>query len=186
MGLKDVVKKGAFVDILRGMSVTGTYFVVEKVTVEYPKEKLETYPRFRGAQALLTDPETGDTKCVACMLCATVCPSQCISIVGEQTPEGRSHTAGFDLDLARCIFCGLCEEVCPEAAIVMTRRYELATFDKNDFFLDKTALIANQAYAHKELFSRPAGEGAGGAEAQRGAAPGVTPVPAPVPADGER
>ena len=56
MGLKDVVKKAAFVDILRGMSVTGTYFVVDKVTVEYPKEKLQTYPRFRGIHALLTDP----------------------------------------------------------------------------------------------------------------------------------
>jgi NADH-quinone oxidoreductase subunit I len=158
VGLKDIVKKGAFVDILRGMSVTGTYFVVDKVTVEYPKEKLETYPRFRGVHALLTDPETGDTKCVACMLCATICPSQCISISGEQTPEGRSHPASFDLDLARCIFCGLCEEVCPVAAIVMTRRYELASFDKRDFFLDKETLVANQVYAHKELFSRSAGE----------------------------
>jgi NADH-quinone oxidoreductase chain I len=157
VGLKDVVKKGAFVDILRGMSVTGTYFVVEKVTVEYPVEKLETYPRFRGVHALLTDPETGDTKCVACMLCATICPSRCISIVGEQTPEGRSHPASFDLDLSRCIFCGLCEEVCPEAAIVMTRHYELATFDKGDFALNKEILLANQAYAHKELFSRGMG-----------------------------
>lgn len=158
MGLKDAVKKGAFVDILRGMSVTGTYFVVNKVTVEYPKEKLQTYPRFRGAQALLTD-ETGETKCVACMLCATICPSRCISVVGETTPEGRSRPASFDLDLSRCVFCGLCEEVCPEAAIVMTRRYELATFDKSDFQLTKEKLIANQEYAHKEVFARPAVSG---------------------------
>lgn len=157
MGLVDIVKKGMFVDILRGMSVTGTYFVVDKVTVEYPKEKLQTYPRFRGVHALLTDPSTGDTKCVACMLCATICPSGCISIVGEQTPEGRSHPATFDLNLSRCIYCGLCEEVCPEAAIVMTRHYELATFDKNDFYLDKEKLLANQVYAHKELFAQTPG-----------------------------
>lgn len=172
MGLIDVIKKGTFVDILRGMSVTGTYFVVDKVTVEYPKEKLQTYPRFRGVQALLTDPETGDTKCVACMLCATICPSQCISIVGEQTPDGRSHPAGFDLDLSRCIFCGLCEEVCPEAAIVMTRQYELATFDKDDFYLDKAKLLANQVYAHKELYARPAdGDSPGDGAASRAAPP---------------
>ncbi len=157
MGLLDVVKKGVFVDILRGMSVTGTYFVVDKVTVEYPDEKLQTYPRFRGVQALLTNPETGDTKCVACMLCATICPSQCISIVGEETPEGRSRPASFNLDLSRCVFCGLCEEVCPAAAIVMTRQYELATYDKNDFYLDKQKLVANQVYAHKELFACAAG-----------------------------
>src|SRR4030067_3750109 len=110
MGLKDILKKGGFVDILRGMSVTGTYFVVDKVTVEDPKEKLQPYPRFRGVQALLTDPETGDTKCVACMLCATICPSGCISVVGEETSAGRSRPASFGLDLARCVFCGLCEE----------------------------------------------------------------------------
>jgi len=171
MGLVDIVKKGTFVDILRGMSVTGTYFVVDKVTVEYPKEKLHPYPRFRGVQALLTDPETGDTKCVACMLCATICPSRCISIVGEQTPDGRSHPAGFDLDLSRCVFCGFCEEVCPEAAIVMTRQYELATFDKNDLYLDKERLLANQVYAHKELFAHP-GERGAPAPAADGAAPG--------------
>jgi NADH-quinone oxidoreductase subunit I len=175
MGLVDIVKKGAFVDILRGMSVTGTYFVVDKVTVEYPKEKLQTHPRFRGAQALITDPETGDTKCVACMLCATICPSGCITISGEQTPEGRSRPVTFDLDLSRCIFCGLCEEVCPEAAIVMTRQYELATFDKADFQLDKEKLLANQVYARKELFALPV------AEAARTAA-----VPAGAPAEGER
>ncbi len=169
MGLVDIVKKGAFVDILRGMSVTGTYFVVDKVTVEYPKEKLQTYPRFRGVHALLTDPDTGDTKCVACMLCATICPSQCIKIVGEQTPDGRSHPAGFDLDLSRCVFCGLCEEVCPEAAIVMTRHYELATLDKNDFYLDKQKLVANQVYAHKELYAIPGADG-GATDAGRSAA----------------
>lgn len=166
MGLKDVIKKGMFVDILRGMSVTGTYFVVDKVTVEYPKEKLQTYPRFRGVQALLTDPTTGDPKCVACMLCATICPSRCISVVGEQTPDGRSRPAAFDLDLSRCLFCGLCEEVCPEAAIVMTRHYELATFDKNDFYLDKEKLLANQVYARKELYALPT---SGGAPAVAGA-----------------
>jgi len=156
MGLIDVIKKGAFVDILRGMSVTGTYFVVDKVTVEYPAEKLQTYPRFRGVHALLTDPDSGGTKCVACMLCATVCPSRCIRIVGEQVPDGRSRPATFDLDLSRCIFCGLCEEVCPEAAIVMTRHYELATFDKSDFYLTRDKLVANQVYVRKEVYAAAA------------------------------
>lgn len=154
MGLKDIIKKGAFVDILRGMSVTGTYFVVDKVTVEYPREKLRPFPRFRGSHALLSDPETGDTKCVACMLCPTICPSNCIHVVGEQTPDGRSHPASFEIDLSRCIFCGLCEEVCPVAAIVMTNRYELSTYDKSDFLLDKEWLMANAANVHKEVFAR--------------------------------
>jgi formate hydrogenlyase subunit 6/NADH:ubiquinone oxidoreductase subunit I len=36
MGLKDIIKKTAFVEIIQGMSVTGGYFVGPKVTVEYP------------------------------------------------------------------------------------------------------------------------------------------------------
>lgn len=177
MGLKQIIKTGAFVDILRGMSVTGTYFAVDKITVEYPKEKLRTYPRFRGSQALLTDPETGDSKCVACMLCPTICPSQCIEVVGEESAEGRSRAKTFNIDLSRCIFCGLCEEVCPMAAIVMTNNYELSTFDKSDFSLDKEWLMANAVHAHKEVFAttvpvgkstaRPAGAAKGEGESQR-------------------
>jgi len=175
MGLKDLVKKAAFVDILRGMSVTGTYFVVDKVTVEYPKEKVQTFPRFRGAHALLSHPETGDTKCVACMLCATVCPSQCISIEGETLNDGRSRPKIFDLDLSRCIYCGYCEEVCPVAAIVMTKQYELATFDKSDFLLTKEKLTANAVYAHKESRAHtPSDEEAGAAGVQPGVRPAAT------------
>jgi formate hydrogenlyase subunit 6/NADH:ubiquinone oxidoreductase subunit I len=66
---------------------------------------------------------------------------------------------------------------------VMTRRYELASYDKNDFFLDKEWLIANQVNAHKELYARPADEArapAGGAPANR------APARAAEPAAGER
>ena len=158
MGLLDVIKKGAFVDILRGMSVTGTYFATGKVTVSYPWEKIQPYPRFRGVHALLTDPETGDSKCVACMLCPTICPSGCIHVTGEVTATGRSHAATFDLDLSRCIFCGLCEEVCPVAAIVMTQEYELATFNKDELWLTKERLMANAENARKEVFTQVAEE----------------------------
>jgi len=152
MGLKDIVRR-AFCrhpardvghrHLLRGGQGHG----------RVPQGEAAALPALQGSARAPRDPGTGDTKCVACMLCATICPSRCISIVGEQTSDGRSHPASFDLDLSRCIFCGLCEEVCPAAAIVMTRHYELATFDKNDFALDKDRLLANQVYAHKELYA---------------------------------
>ena len=190
MGLKELVKKAAFVDILRGMSVTGTYFVVDKVTVEYPKEKLQTYPRFRGIHALITDPATGDAKCVACMLCPTICPSGCIHVEGEELPDGRNHACSFDLDLSRCIFCGLCEEVCPVAAIVMTRFYEGSTFDKRDFLLTKEMLMANQVYAHKEVHAHPAtapaGPAAPGAASPAPAEPAEPAAPGAAADEGER
>ncbi|GAB4254206.1 MAG: NADH-quinone oxidoreductase subunit NuoI [Thermoleophilia bacterium] len=154
MGLKDIVKKTAFVELLQGMSVTGKYFVEDKVTVEYPREKLVPKPRFRGMHALLTDPATGELNCCGCHLCATICPSQCIFIETSEAPDGRKSIDRFDIDLSRCIFCGLCEEVCPCAAIVMTSVYELATFDKTDLHLTKERLVANQVNAHKETVRR--------------------------------
>ncbi|MHB0979654.1 MAG: NADH-quinone oxidoreductase subunit NuoI [Thermoleophilia bacterium] len=153
MGLKNVIKKATFFEIFQGMSVTGGYFLKDKVTVEYPKEKIIPQPRFRGMHALLTDPATGVLNCCGCRLCETICPSQCITI---ETSEENNHKSidVFNIDLARCIFCGFCEEVCPCAAIVMTSVYELATYDKNDFYLDKEKLVANQVNAHKELKQR--------------------------------
>lgn len=153
MGLKSVIKKATFFEIFQGMSVTGGYFLKDKVTVEYPKEKIEPHPRFRGMHALITDPVTGVLNCCGCRLCETICPSQCITIETSERSNDKSIDV-FDIDLARCIFCGFCEEVCPCAAIVMTTVYELATYDKNDFYLDKEKLVANQVHAHKELKQR--------------------------------
>ncbi|MCZ7663440.1 MAG: NADH-quinone oxidoreductase subunit NuoI [Thermoleophilia bacterium] len=153
MSLKDIIKKSAFVEILQGMSVTGKYFVGDKVTVEYPKEKIVPYPRFRGMHALLTDPATGVLNCCGCHLCETICPSQCIYIDTSEVDNHKSIDR-FDIDLSRCIFCGFCEEVCPCAAIVMTKVYELATYDKSEFYLTKETLVANQVNAHKETVRR--------------------------------
>ncbi len=154
MGLKKLIKTATFYEIIQGMSVTGGYFLKDKVTVEYPKEKIAPHPRFRGMHALITDPETGRLNCCACRLCETICPPQCITIESSEGPNNEKSIDVFDIDLARCIFCGFCEEICPCAAIVMTTVYELATYDKNDFFLDKEKLVANQVNARKELNRR--------------------------------
>lgn len=154
MGLKDAIKKATFFEILQGMSVTGKYAASKKVTIEYPKEKSVPFPRFRGSQALITDPETGELNCDACHLCETICPSQCITIESSEDANGKKSLDEFTIDMSRCIFCGFCEEVCPRAAIVMTSNYELSTYDKRDFILTKEWLIANQVHAHKELKAR--------------------------------
>lgn len=154
MGLRSIVEKAAFVDIIKGMSVTGKYFATGKFTVEYPKEKLVVQPRYRGLHALLSNPETGEMNCDGCQICATICPSQCIDIETSEGIDGSKQVDSFQLDLARCVFCGFCEEACPRAAIIMTPVYELATYDKRDFLLTKDKLLANQENAHKELRGR--------------------------------
>ena len=46
-------------------------------TVQYPEEKPYLAPRYRGRIVLTRDPD-GEERCVACNLCAAVCPVDCI------------------------------------------------------------------------------------------------------------
>jgi len=54
--------------LLQGMMVTGSWLFKPNMTVQYPKEKLNTPERFRGT--LTFDKET----CTACNLCVKACP----------------------------------------------------------------------------------------------------------------
>ena len=61
--------------------------------------------------------EDGKAKCVACGLCPTVCPANCIKLVPGEDEQGNRYPLLFEIDEFRCIFCGYCQEVCPEEAI---------------------------------------------------------------------
>jgi NADH-quinone oxidoreductase subunit I len=105
---------------LRGMATTlGHLLNREKrhqVVTEYPEEKWELSPRWRGTHRMLTT-EDGKAKCVACGLCPTVCPANCIKLVPGEDEQGNRYPLLFEIDEFRCIFCGYCQEVCPEEAI---------------------------------------------------------------------
>ena len=80
-------------ELLRGMSVTIRHFFLntfgsrEIVTIRYPEEK-RVYPRyFRGVHRLMQR-EDGTPRCVACMMCSTICPAYCIHIESGVRPEG--------------------------------------------------------------------------------------------------
>lgn len=141
--LKGFFKKIFFVEILQGMSLTMSYMFKKPVTRQYPKEKREPMPGFRGMHALVRKPLTRRARCVGCGLCAAMCPSKCITIY---TSEGKTHEKvvdRYEIEILRCLFCGLCVEACPFQAIVLTGHYEYANAAKDSFLLTKEKLMDN-------------------------------------------
>src|SRR6267378_3363702 len=55
------------------------YFFKPKPTLNYPFEKGQISPRFRGEHALRRYPN-GEERCIACKLCEAICPAQAITI----------------------------------------------------------------------------------------------------------
>ena len=140
-----------FVEIVKGLAVTGRHLLrnllhtSEMPTVQYPEQKRAYSPRFRGRHRL-TKREDGSPRCVACMMCSTVCPADCIEIVaGEhEDPTIEKYPESFTIDLLRCVYCGLCEEACPCDAIRMdTGIYEIAADNREAFIVDKDFLLNN-------------------------------------------
>jgi NADH-quinone oxidoreductase subunit I len=118
-------------ELIRGLGVTLRHFFVntfgsrEIVTIRYPEEKRTYPPRFRGVHRLMRR-EDGTVRCVACMLCSTICPANCITIVAGEREAGGGESASiekyavsFEIDELICVVCGLCVEACPCDAIRM-------------------------------------------------------------------
>jgi NADH-quinone oxidoreductase subunit I len=92
------------------------------ITTYYPEERRWDYaPGNRGKHVLTQRPD-GSPQCIACNMCATVCPAKVIEIdaaLDLADPAHPKYPARFEIDYSRCIFCGLCVEACPEDAIRM-------------------------------------------------------------------
>lgn len=135
--------------IVKGLGITMRHFLVnlftskEIETIRYGEWDLKDYKddpkkpdgwrgkkknrdlpeRHRGSHRLMKRPD-GSVRCVACMMCATVCPANCIHIeAGERedskTPGIEKFPVKFEIDTLVCVVCGLCVEACPCDAIRM-------------------------------------------------------------------
>lgn len=113
-------------EILRGLGVTTRQLLrnlfgkKDIATRMYPEVKRPYPERFRGRHRLMRR-EDDQVRCVACMLCSTACPANCIHIVaGQHDDDGiEKYPVSFEIDLLVCIYCGFCEEACPCDAIRM-------------------------------------------------------------------
>ncbi|MBN1271695.1 MAG: NADH-quinone oxidoreductase subunit I [Candidatus Aminicenantes bacterium] len=149
-----------FFEIIRGFCITARHFFVNiffhilnlfgiktkrrgAVTIQYPEQRAALASRHRSLHRMMKR-EDGKPRCVACMLCATVCPSECIYIEAaeEDDPDIQKYPAVFIIDLNRCCFCGFCVEACPEDAIRMdTEQIELASYDRKKLVFDIDRLL---------------------------------------------
>jgi NADH-quinone oxidoreductase subunit I len=136
-------------EIARGLALTARHFFVnfprhvvrgfgmkvgkgETVTIEYPEERRPFARRLRTRHRL-TKRIDGSPRCVACMMCETICPARCIHIIARENPDPNIEKMPktFDIDIGVCVFCGFCVEACPEDAIRMdTGIVELAAYTR--------------------------------------------------------
>ncbi|MBI4535631.1 MAG: NADH-quinone oxidoreductase subunit I [Ignavibacteriae bacterium] len=127
-------------EIVKGMVLTFKQILRPKFTRQYPEERWNPPSSFRGRPVLVE--EEGVERCVACGLCARVCPALAIEVQGSETDlEKERYPIKFEINMLRCIFCGFCEEACPEEAIVMSDEYELVFTDPEKAIYGKDRLL---------------------------------------------
>lgn len=164
------------VSIFNGLKITFTHFFrnlsnsANIKAIEYPEQSPDDITnRYRGEHRLLKNKD-GSTRCVACFMCATYCPSNCIFIkAGErvkaenQNIENFSNGAkdtsttekvatSFTIDLLECVFCGLCVEACPHDAIRMDSGiFAVVGAKREDFKKDINALLATKGMSDDDF-----------------------------------
>jgi len=132
--------------IVKGLKTTFGHVAEHKpVTQQYPEQRPNLPQHYRGVHRLNRD-EKGRVKCVACMLCATACPANCIAIEAAAAPpdwpDRDKYPAEFVLDELRCIYCGMCEEACPVDAIELTHIYDMTSETRADMVFNREKLLS--------------------------------------------
>jgi NADH-quinone oxidoreductase subunit I len=132
------------VELLMGLWVTLKHQFRPHVTQEYPKERPELRPRFRGVPRLRDHPSVDGQLCVACNLCAVACPDRCITLEPMPRRKGKGKEAKlFLIDYEKCCMCGLCVDPCPTkpiTAIYMSHDFEMAKLERHKFMTEMPGL----------------------------------------------
>ena len=133
-----------YLPLLQGLAVTARHFfknlIKSKYTISYPEERREYRVR-----------------CVACFLCATNCPAECIHIEAAEQPDVNieKYPVVYEIDMLRCVFCGYCVDACPEEAIIMSRNTDMAYFNREQSIVGKAQLMKPFTVDPQRLGYRP-------------------------------
>jgi NADH-quinone oxidoreductase subunit I len=137
-----------YLPLLAGLMVTirhmfqNLFGLRKRVTIQYPEERRQYSHRYRGHHILTTRPD-GSVRCVACFLCATNCPAECIHIEAGDHPDVHieKYPVVYEIDMLRCVFCGYCVDACPEEAIIMSNNSDMAFFHRDQSVVGKADLM---------------------------------------------
>ncbi|MEA1919766.1 MAG: NADH-quinone oxidoreductase subunit I [Campylobacterota bacterium] len=139
--------------IIEGLKITTKHLFknvsdIKAVDVlEYPEEQpTDITERYRGLHRL-THRDDDTIRCVACFMCSTACPAQCIHIEATERTDGvdEKMPERFAIDTLECIFCGYCVEACPCDAIRMdTGIFSVIGENRKEFVLEKEQLLAHK------------------------------------------
>jgi NADH-quinone oxidoreductase subunit I len=124
--------------LVRGMKVTGSYFVKRgsTVTQQYPENRatLKMFDNFKGELMLIHD-ENNQHACNVCNTCARKCPNGSIEVIYKKVEgaDGRSKKVldKYIYHLETCSFCGLCVPSCDQNALRFDQEFEHAVFDRS-------------------------------------------------------
>lgn len=173
-----LVEKIFFLDFIKGLKTTIKHLWKKVITVDFPYEVVTPPSRFRGIHGLRTvdgtenpefdswvkrlkikPPEPGETRCIACKFCQAACPvpelfdiqSEKLDVPKDHPHYGLKVMTVFNMDLSKCTFCGLCTQACPTDCIIMTDIYDLSSYTRKSWVLDKDKLtqIANDFVARR-------------------------------------
>lgn len=139
MAYRNPFFKGIY-NLLLGLKVTLKYLFSRAITLQYPTERWPMPERSRGVVVLLSDKETGDLNCTACMLCHRSCPTAAIRVERHRGEDKKWKLDGFTVDHTICCYCGLCQEACKFDAIMLVPKYEYSTQRKEDLVFDQDKL----------------------------------------------
>ncbi len=78
--------------------------------------------------------------CVACTMCARVCPDNCIDVRGYDTGYER-RVERYDFHMEWCCFCGFCQDVCPTQTLSLAASFDYTRRERRDLFYDRAMML---------------------------------------------
>jgi NADH-quinone oxidoreductase subunit I len=167
----DLREKLYFPEILKGIGIVSRHFfrnlffsrdknpdilarsrrLSQNATLQYPEERAPYPPGYRGLHRLVPR-EDGRPRCVACYMCATACPAQCIYIeAGEYADDPvEKYPVKFVIDELRCVVCGFCVEACPKDAIRMdSGEHAPPSYERGPQIWDEKRLLRGPAVSYE-------------------------------------